>query len=79
MNYRDKKKLTVKDVTNIQNRFQFKLEEFKKMTIEELQELWRVKRHSNTDREAMIVATDYIMKQQIANVIKSENDGIEGE
>lgn len=71
MNYQ-KKKLTAKDYRKRLNRYHSKFEEFKGKSIEELQEIWRTTKMSSTDTDAIIAATDWLMKQQVAEIAKEE-------
>lgn len=72
MDWSKKKKLTAKDYQKKVARYHLMYEKFKVMSIDELQECWRSKKMSSTDRDAIIAATDYLIKSQVAEVAKEE-------
>ena len=59
-----KTKLTHKDRANIQARYNLKFEEYTKLTLDELKEIFNSKKLSNTDRKALIDSTSYLLYQQ---------------
>lgn len=80
MNYeerRDKNKLKQEDHTKIQTRFKFMFEAYKLKTVEELKEIFNKGKLSSTDQEALIRATDHLLKQkglnEVKEIIKEEN------
>lgn len=73
MNYKNKKKLTAIDKQKIEARYLVKLEEYKLLELDELQELYmNGKDISSTDKQAMVVATNYLMKQKQIEMFKEK-------
>ncbi len=62
MNYKNKK-ITSLDKEKIMARYNLKLEEYKTKSLDELKELFSKGGISSTDRQAIVMATDYIIKQ----------------
>lgn len=65
-------KLTKKDKQKILNRYYTKLEEFKKLTLEELKVLYNSK-ISHTDKLAVASATEHIMSLEETKVNGTTN------
>tara|TARA_R110000868_G_scaffold111290_1_gene300720 strand:+ start:4512 stop:4757 length:246 start_codon:yes stop_codon:yes gene_type:complete len=76
MDYRNKK-LTSVDIAKIDARYLNKLEEFKIKTLDELKEIFNTKGLSNTDKNACIVATNFIMKNNLIKSLPELKDGKE--
>ena len=84
MNYKDKRKLTSADKAKQEARYVMKLGEFKLMSLDELKELYTKGGISSTDRHAIVVATNYIMKEKMIELsklkeCKEEGINLEGE
>jgi len=81
MNYQDKKRLTMKDKANIKARYLLKMEEYKDMNLEQLQNIFRNTKLSSTDRHAVIATTNNLMQKEMDEVtkLKMVEDNIEGE
>lgn len=79
MNYKNKKRLTAIDKQKIEARYLVKLKEYKLLLLDELQELYMKGGISSTDRQAIVVATNYLMKQKQIEMFKekelAESDG----
>ncbi len=78
MDYKNKKKLSSEDKEKIQARYTKKLEEYKSKTLEELQEIYKVGKISSTDRHAIVVATNYLLREKAVEIAK-EKEVINGE
>lgn len=76
-----KKRLNSVDIQKIKARYLTKLEEFKLLSLDELQSLYQTKKLSSTDKNALIAATDYLLKQKVAEKAKEikETENIDGE
>lgn len=72
MNYKNKKKLTAIDKQKIEARYLVKLEEYKLLPLDELQELYMKGGISSTDRQAIVVATNYLMKEKQIEMFKEK-------
>ncbi len=70
MNYKDKRKLTIADKAKQEARYVMKLSEFKLKSLDELKELYTKGGISSTDRHAIVVATNYIMKEKMIELSK---------
>lgn len=79
MNYKNKKKLNALDIQKMRARFELKKEEFKKLSLDELQEKFKKGGISSTDRQAIIAATDYLIKEKMAEVAKEKQSNGEGQ
>lgn len=71
MNYKNKK-LTQVDKEKIIARYNKKLAEYKLLSLEELKELFIKGGISNTDRQAIVMATDYLMTKKASNEIDKQ-------
>lgn len=76
MDYKNKKKLTAKDYQKKIARYHLMYDKFKVMKIEDLQEYWRTHKMSSTDRDAIIAATDYLIKETVAENIRQEAEEV---
>jgi len=79
MNY-NKLKKTHKDEAKQRARFFMMLEDYKTKSLEELQEIFKTKKLSSTDRTALIHAADLLAQKQMDEMTKmSIKEEIEGE
>lgn len=82
MNYKNKKKLTAIDKQKIEARYINKLEEYKNMSLDELQAIYLKGGISSTDSQAVLVATDYLLKAKAIEIAKEKesvsNDELNG-
>ncbi len=67
---KQRNKLKLIDIQKKQARYDAKFEEFKLLSLEELKKYYTENKMSQTDRFALIHATDFVMKNQIVNNIK---------
>lgn len=71
-------KLKSEDISRIRNRYQSKLDEFSKLSLDELQEIFKDKM-SRTDRDALINATTIKLRELESSKkneeIKEQQDG----
>lgn len=72
MNYKNKKKLNALDIQKMRARFELKKEEFKKLSLDELQEKFQKGGISSTDRQAIVAATDFLIKEEMAKIAKEK-------
>ena len=73
MDYKNKK-LTLTDKMKIEARYLNKLNDFKTKSLDELKEVFNTKGISNTDKNACLVATNFIMKNNLmASLPELEN------
>lgn len=78
MDYKNKK-LTFLDKSKIEARYLNKLNEFKTKSLDELKEVFNSKGISNTDKNACIVATNFIMKNNLIALLPELENGKEKE
>lgn len=83
MNYKDKKKFTILDKRKIIARYNSKIEEYRLKSLDELQELYMKGGISSTDRQAIVVVTNQLLRERAAEIAKerdleTKNDEIDG-
>ena len=76
MDYKNKK-LTLTDKMKIEARYLNKLNEFKTKSLDELKEVFNTKGISNTDKNACLVATNFIMKNNLMSSLPELENGKE--
>lgn len=77
--YRVPTQLSKSEINKIRNRFFDKFEQFKLMPLEELKNKDQNEKMSTTDKNALNVAIDYLMKEQAKNIVETEENGINEE
>jgi len=83
MNYKDKKKFTTLDKQKIIARYNSKIEEYKLKSLDELQELYMKGGISSTDRQAIVVVTNQLLRERAVEIAKereleTKNNEIDG-
>jgi hypothetical protein len=83
MNYKNKRKLSTNDIQNKTAFYNRKLEEYKLLSLDELQALYIKGGISSTDRQAIVVATNHLLRERANEIAKGErfisSDGKEEE
>ena len=67
---KERNKLKLIDIQKKQARYDSKFEEFKLLSPEEAKKMYNEIKMSQTDRIALVHATDFVMKNQIVNNVK---------
>ena len=73
---KQRNKLKIEDKVKIQARYNLKLEQFKILSPDELKKCYMETKMSSTDRQALIHATDFVMKQIMDKPIEIINEEI---
>ncbi len=74
MKKKQRNKLKIQDRVKIQARYNTKFEEFKLLSLDELKKYYNENKMSSTDKQALIHAIDFLMKQIMDKPIEIINE-----